>query len=103
MQKARPMQTDCNLHQLIFEGFEGRQVVGAFDGGAVTSNAGGTLLRGAGLALGLTAKGARRFRDGRAEELGVDPIGAPGGQRGMPLRLATRTSTITTSCDTIRC
>ena len=70
------MQTDCNLHQLIFEGFEGRQVVGVFDGGAVTSNAGATLLREADLAIGLTAKVARCFRDGRAEELVVHRIEA---------------------------
>ena len=46
------MPTDCNSPQLIFEGFEGRQVVGGFDGGAVTSNAGATLLREADLAIG---------------------------------------------------
>jgi hypothetical protein len=68
------MQTDCNAAQLIFEGFEGRRVVGAFDGGAVTSNAGATLLREADLAIGLTAKVARCFRDGRAEELVVHRI-----------------------------
>ena len=34
------MRRGCSAGQLIFEGFEGRQVVGAFDGGAVTSNAG---------------------------------------------------------------
>src|SRR5215475_8550312 len=62
------MLTDCNVTQLIFEGFEGRRVVGAFDGGAVTSNAGATLLREADLAIGLTAKVARCFRDGRAAE-----------------------------------
>ena len=39
------MQTDCNPTQLIFEGFANRQVVGAFDGGAVSSNGGGLLLR----------------------------------------------------------
>ena len=63
------MPTDCNAGQLLFEGFEGRQVVGAFDGGAVTSNAGATLLREADRAIGLTAKAARSFRDGRAAEL----------------------------------
>ena len=62
------MQTDCNAPQLIFEGFEGRRVVGAFDGGAVTSNAGATLLREADRAIGLTAQVARCFRDGRAAE-----------------------------------
>ena len=39
------MQTDCSASQLRFEGFEGRQVVGDFDGGAVTSNGGAVLLR----------------------------------------------------------
>ena len=68
------MPTDCNSRQLIFEGFEGRQVVGAFDGGAVTSNAGATLLREADRAIGLTAKVARCFRDGRAAELVVHNI-----------------------------
>jgi Transposase DDE domain group 1 len=68
------MPTDCNATQLIFEGFEGRRVVGAFDGGAVTSNAGATLLREADLAIGLTAKVARCFRDGRAGELVVHRI-----------------------------
>src|SRR5262245_5779096 len=50
------MGTECNATQLVFEGFEGRQVVGAFDGGAVTSNGGAPLLREADLAMGLTAK-----------------------------------------------
>jgi Transposase DDE domain group 1 len=68
------MPTDCNATQLIFEGFEGRRVVGAFDGGAVTSNAGATLLREADRAIGLTAKVARCFRDGRAAELVVHNI-----------------------------
>jgi Transposase DDE domain group 1 len=68
------MPTDCNSHQLNFEGFEGRQVVGGFDGGAVTSNAGARLLREADRAIGLTAKVARCFRDGRAEELVVHRI-----------------------------
>src|SRR5262245_6423773 len=59
------MGTECNATQLVFEGFEGRQVVGAVDGGAVTSNGGAPLLREADLAMGLTAKVARCFRDVR--------------------------------------
>ena len=39
------MPTDCSATQLDFEGFEGRQVVGSFDGGAVTSNGGAVALR----------------------------------------------------------
>ena len=68
------MRTDCSAGQLIFEGFEGRQVVGAFDGGAVTSNAGATLLREADRAIGLSAKVAGCFCDGRAAELVVHKI-----------------------------
>jgi hypothetical protein len=49
----------------VFEGFAGRQVVGAFDGGEVTSNGGAPLLREADRAIGLTAKVARCFRDDR--------------------------------------
>ncbi|RPI34227.1 MAG: IS1380 family transposase, partial [Hyphomicrobiaceae bacterium] len=68
------MPAECNSGQLIFEGFEGRQVVGAFDGGAVTSNAGATLLREADRAIGLSAKVAGCFCDGRATELVVHKI-----------------------------
>src|SRR5512132_3199754 len=34
-----PMQTECIAGQLEFEGFDGRRVVAALDGGAVTSDA----------------------------------------------------------------
>ena len=59
------MQTDCSANQLMFEGFAGRKVVGAFDGGAVTSNGGALLLREADRAIEMTAQVARCFRDGR--------------------------------------
>jgi Transposase DDE domain group 1 len=59
------MRTDYSATQFEFEGFAGRQVVGAFDGGEVTSNGGGPLLREADRAIGLTAKVARCFRDHR--------------------------------------
>jgi DDE family transposase len=59
------MGTDCSLEPVLFEGFAGRQVVGAFDGGEVTSNGGAPLLREADRAIGLTAKVARCFRDNR--------------------------------------
>ena len=59
------MTTDCSATQFEFEGFAGRQVVGAFDGGEVTSNGGAPLLREADRAIGLTAKVARCFRDNR--------------------------------------
>lgn len=59
------MGTDCSATTLVFEGFAGRQVVGGFDGGDVTSNGGAPLLREADRAIGLTAKVARCFRDER--------------------------------------
>jgi hypothetical protein len=72
--EAQPMPTECSSPQLEFEGFEGRKVVGAFDGGAVTSNAGASLLREADRAIGLTATIARCFRDERNRELVVHGI-----------------------------
>jgi len=62
------MPTQCSQSQLVFEGFANRKVVGRFDGGAVTSNGGGLLLRAADKALGLTARVAACFRDGRAPD-----------------------------------
>jgi len=39
------MQTDCSLSQLSFQAFNGRTVNASFDGGHITSDAGGLLLR----------------------------------------------------------
>ena len=39
------MQTECITDPFEFEAFEGRKVVGAFDGGVITSDAGCLLLR----------------------------------------------------------
>ena len=36
------MQTYCTQNQLAFEAFAGRKFVGAFDGGAIMSNGGGS-------------------------------------------------------------
>jgi hypothetical protein len=68
------MRTDCSLARLAFEGFEGRQVVGAFDGGAVTSNAGGLALREADRAIGLTKSAARCLEDRRDPGLIVHAV-----------------------------
>jgi hypothetical protein len=68
------MPTDCTPTQLAFEGFKGRQVVGAFDGGAVTSNAGALLLRAADRAINLTPQVARCFHDGRDQDSVVHTI-----------------------------
>ena len=59
------MQTECISGQLEFEGFDGRHVVAAFDGGAVTSDAGALLLRETDRAIRLIERVAACFSDGR--------------------------------------
>src|SRR5512134_1660868 len=59
------MQTECSAGQLEFEGFDGRRVVAAFDGGAVTSDAGALLLRETDRAIRLVERVAACFSDGR--------------------------------------
>ena len=59
------MPTHCIFEQLQFEGFDGRKVVAAFGGGAITSNAGAVLLRHTDKAIGLFDRLADCFIDGR--------------------------------------
>src|SRR5512144_2826424 len=59
------MQTECISGQLEFEGFYGRRVVAAFDGGALTSDAGALLLRETDRAIRLIERVAACFSDGR--------------------------------------
>ena len=47
------MQTECSAKPSVFAPVEGRPVVAEFDGGAVTSDAGGLLLGAADKAIGL--------------------------------------------------
>ena len=39
------MATQCNAEKLAFHELDSREVVGRFDGGEITSDAGGVLLR----------------------------------------------------------
>jgi hypothetical protein len=75
------MPTDCSAPQLVFEGFLGRQVVGDFDGGAVTSNGGALLLREADRAIGLTQKVVGAVRDGRNSDLTIHSVSTLVAQR----------------------
>src|SRR5512132_3909982 len=59
------MQTECISGQLEFEGFDGRRVVAAFDGGAVTSDAGALLPRETDRAIRLIERVAACFSDAR--------------------------------------
>ena len=68
------MPTHCNREQLEFEGFDGRKVVGAFDGGAITSNAGAVLLRQTEKAIGLFERMAACFVDRRDPDCTVHSV-----------------------------
>jgi hypothetical protein len=61
------MPTQCSRDLFGYEVVDGRQVVAAFDGGEVTSDAGGLLLGATDRAVGLTARFAACFLDDRAQ------------------------------------
>jgi Transposase DDE domain group 1 len=63
------MPTECSRDLFGYEVVEGREVVAAFDGGQVTSDAGGLLLGAANRAIGLVRRLAGCFTDGRVPEL----------------------------------
>jgi hypothetical protein len=61
--------TQCNEDELLFQTLAGRDVVGRFDGGKVTSDAGGLLLREIEARFGFVRQFARCFEDHRDPEL----------------------------------
>ena len=81
------MQTQCIFKQLSFEGFAGRRVEAAFDGGAVTSDAGALLLRETDRAIALIDRVAACFRDGRDPARVVHSLRTLVGQRIIGLAL----------------
>src|SRR4030042_1398804 len=65
MQGDRPMLTECNTREFDFQGLGRRMVTARFDGGAVTSDAGGLPLGG-----GEAPAGAeRRWKQARGKSL----------------------------------
>lgn len=62
------VQTDCSAGQLAFQGFRGRRVEAAFDGGRQTSDAGLLLLREVAERTGLLGRFAGCFTDHRRPE-----------------------------------
>ena len=68
------MPTECISDQLEFEGFAGRKVVAAFDGGALTSDAGALLLRHTDKAIGLFDRIAACFVDQRHPDCTVHSV-----------------------------
>ena len=62
------MQTECSQDSLDFASLGSRKVTAAFDGGAITSNAGALLLREADRVLGLSQRVAACFTDSRRQD-----------------------------------
>ena len=81
------MHTDCSLDRFTFAPVEGRRVEAAFDGGAVSSNAGALLLGGTDRAIGLVDRFAGCFRDFRRQELIEHRLETLVGQRVFALAL----------------
>jgi hypothetical protein len=75
------MQTECRTDQLEFEGLKGRRVVAAFDGGAMTSDAGALLLRHTARVVGLFSRVAACFSDNRSALLREHEVCTLVGQR----------------------
>jgi len=62
------MRTECNARRFAFQALGRRQVTGRFDGGAITSDAGGLLLREVEVRTGMLRRFAACFRDYRDPE-----------------------------------
>ena len=75
------MQTDCSQDSFDFGTVEGRRIVGAFDGGQITSHAGGLLLGASNRAIGLIARLAQCFQDGRDPDALLHTVPTLLGQR----------------------
>ena len=61
------MPTECSADLFGFAPVEGREVVAAFDGGAITSDAGALFLGAADRAINLTERLATCFHDVRRQ------------------------------------
>jgi Transposase DDE domain group 1 len=81
------MPTQCNVDLFGYEVVEGRQVVAAFDGGEVTSDAGGLLLGATDRAIGLVGRFAGCFIDDRAQAQVEHSIDAMVAQRVFGIAL----------------
>jgi hypothetical protein len=81
------MPTECSPELFEFARVEGRHVVASFDGGTITSDAGGLLLGGADRAIRLTERLASCFADARVAELVEHSVGAMVTQRVLGIAL----------------
>jgi hypothetical protein len=81
------MPTECSPALFAFAPVEGRQVVAAFDGGAITSNAGALLLGATDRAIDLVRRFAACFRDVRVPERIEHEVATLVGQRVFGIAL----------------
>jgi len=81
------MQTECNRALFDFAPVEGHAVVGDFDGGTITSDAGALLLGQADRTIKLVERFARCFSDGRRSELIEHEVKTLVGQRVFGIAL----------------
>ena len=81
------MPTDCSQDSFDFGTVEGRRVVGAFDGGQITSYAGGLLLGACNKTIRLIERLAQHFQDGRDPDALLHTVPALLGQRIFAIAL----------------
>jgi hypothetical protein len=81
------MQTECNPDLFGFARVEGRAVVAGFDGGAITSDAGGLLLGATDQSVRLLGRFTQCFRDYRSPELIEHTVPTLIGQRVFGIAL----------------
>ena len=85
------MPTDCTPDLFAFAPVEGREVVAAFDGGNISSDAGGLLLGATDSAIRLVDRFAACFQDSRRQHLIEHEVATLVGQRISGSRSATKT------------
>ena len=81
------MSTECNAREFDFQGLGNRAVTGRFDGGAITSDAGGLLLREVEAKTGILRRFAACFTDHRDPERVEHSVGELLAQRVFALAL----------------
>ena len=94
------MPTQCSADLFGFAPVERRRVEAAFDGGAVTSDAGALLLGATDRAIDLVGRFARCFTDGRRSDLIEHEVATLVGQRVFGIALGYEN--LNTCCGTIR-
>ncbi len=81
------MPTECSPELFGFAPVEGRRVEAAFDGGAITSDAGALLLGATDRAIGLVGRFAACFADARRPDLVEHEVATLVGQRVFGIAL----------------